>query len=376
MTDQDWQEQLRQLLQRAGRLRPGETKVTMLEEAARLADAHGDAGQGLEVREALIEAATFGGFPERALAAFAWCRGQQQRDPERIPPERLLWQQKWVVGRLSEFPHIGRKQVESALEDMAHSFEKVGAGQRAVLKLRYKAARDMGDESRTQALWEGWVHTPRDYYSDCRACDLNDELDGHLDRHEYELMLKKARPLLEGHISCAEVPHMTLGRVLYPLFKLGQLERARDLHLRGYELVRHNQEFLATVGEHLEFLALTANVERGLRLFERHVKWALVHASHRYRFTFHNGALALLERARVEGREQVRLALPSTFPLYSPEGMYETPALHGWLTARAEEIATRFDARNGNGLFHRLLARTHDLGAEVKPFPIESALSD
>lgn len=376
MTDQDWQEQVQRLMQRANRQRPGEAKVTALEEAARLADAHGDTGLGLEVREALIEAATFGGFPERALAAFAWCRGQQQKDPERFSPERLLWQQKWVVGRLSEFPHISRKQVESALEDMAHSFEKVGAGQRAVLKLRYKAARDMGDESRTQALWEAWVNTPRDYYSDCRACDLNDELDQHLDRHEYELMMKKARPLLEGRLSCAEVPHMTLGRVLYPLFKLGQLEQARELHLRGYELVRNNQEFLATVGEHLEFLALTANVERGLRLFERHVKWALTHASHRYRFTFHTAALALLDRALVEGNERVNLALPNTFPLFAPEGLYETRALHDWLKTRAEEIAARLDARNGTPHFHQLLERTRGLGAEVQPFLIDGALSD
>jgi hypothetical protein len=373
--EQDWREQVKNLLGRAERLDPGEAKVMALEEAARLADAHSDVPLAYMVRDALIDAATFGGFPDRALVAFAWCRGQQQRDPERYSPEQLLWKQKWVVGRLDEFPHISRKQIEGALDDVEQCFARAGAGQRAVLKLRYQAARDMGDDALAESLWARWVETPRDHLTDCRACELDDELDHHLDRGEHELALRKARPLLEGRASCAEVPHLTLGSVLHPLFKLGRLEQARDCHLRGYALVQRNREFLATVGEHLEFLALTANVERGLMLFERHVGWALEHASHRDRFTFHSAALALMERALAEGRERVVLALPRGFTLYSPEGTYETRTLRGWLASQAEGIAAKFDARNGTDRFHKLLARSRRLGEEVVPFPIDAALS-
>ncbi|MFL5355416.1 hypothetical protein [Archangium sp.] len=375
MTEQDWREQVKNLLGRAERLEPGEAKVMALEEAARLADSHGDVPLAYEVRDALIEAATFGGFPDRALAAFAWCRGQMLRDPERYSPEQLLWKQKWVVGRLDEFPHISRKQIESALDDVEQCFAKAGAGQRAVLKLRYQAARDMGDDTRAEAFWAQWVETPRDHLTDCRACELDDELDHHIDRGEYELALRKARPLLEGRAGCAEVPHLTLGSVLYPLFKLGQLEQARDCHLRGYGLVQRNREFLATVGEHLELLTLTANVERGLKLFERHVGWALEHASHRDRFTFHSAALSLLERALAEGHERVELSLPRTFTMYSPEGTYETRTLRGWLASQAEGIAAKFDARNGTKRFHQLLARSRRLGEEVVPFPIDVPVS-
>jgi hypothetical protein len=374
LTEQDWREQVRKLLGRAERLEPGEAKVMALEEAARLADAHGDMPLAFEVRDALIDAATFGGFPDRALVAFAWCRGQQQRDPERYAPEPLLWKQKWVVGRLDEFPHISRKQIEGALDDVEQCFAKAGAGRRAVLKLRYQAARDMGDSAWAESFWARWVEEPRDHLTDCRACELDDELDHHIDRGEYAVALEKARPLLEGRSTCAEVPHLTLGSVLYPLFKLGRLEQARDSHLRGYALVQRNREFLATVGEHLEFLTLTGNVERGLKLFERHVGWALEHASHRDRFTFHSAALALMERALVEGRARVVLSLPRTFTLYSPEGTYETRALRGWLASQAEGLAAKFDARNGTDRFHQLLARAKRLGGEVVPFPIDGPL--
>jgi hypothetical protein len=374
LTERDWREQVRALLGRAERLEPGEAKVMALEEAARLADAHGDVPLAYEVRDALIEAATFGGFPDRALVAFAWCRGQQQRDPERFSADLLLWKQKWVVGRLDEFPHVSRKQIEGALDDVEQCFAKAGAGRRAVLKLRYQAARDMGDTAAADALWAQWVRSPRDHLTDCRACELDDELDHYIDRGEYEVVLEKARPLLEGRSSCTEVPHLTLGSVLYPLFKLERLEQARDCHLRGYTLVQRNRDFLATVGEHLEFLSLTGNVVRGLRLFERHLGWALEHASHRDRFTFYTASLALVERALGEGRERVELSLPRAFTLYSPEGSYETPTLRGWLAAQSEGIAAKFDARNGTNRFRQLVTRAKRLGNEVRPFPINAPL--
>jgi hypothetical protein len=375
LTERDWREQVQALLGRAERLEPGEAKVMALEEAARLADAHGDVPLAYEVRDALIDAATFGGFPDRALVAFAWCRGQQQRDPERFSSDLLLWKQKWVVGRMDEFPHISRKQIERALDDVEQCFAKAGAGRRSVMKLRYQAARDMGDSAAADTLWAQWVESPRDHLTDCRACELDDELDHHLDRGEYAVVLEKARPLLEGRSSCAEVPQLTLGSVLYPLFKLGRLEQARDCHLRGYALVQRNREFLATVGEHLEFLSLTGNVTRGLTLFERHLGWALEHSSHRDRFTFYTASLALVERALVEGRERVELSLPRSFALYAPEGSYETRMLRGWLAAQSEAIAAKFDTRNGTARFRQLLERTRGLGNEVVPFPIDAPLS-
>ena len=108
MTGQDWRERFNTLRAHAERMEPGEAKVMTLEETARLADAHGEVALAYETREALIEAAIFAGTPERALVAYAWCRGQQQRAPERYDAEGLLWKQKWIVGVLPDYPHIDR----------------------------------------------------------------------------------------------------------------------------------------------------------------------------------------------------------------------------------------------------------------------------
>jgi hypothetical protein len=375
LTAQDWREQVEALCERAARLRHGEAKVMALEEAVRLADTHGDLDLAFRLRDDLIDAATFGGFPDKALVAFAWCRGQVKRDPERFESDLLLWKQKWVVGRLDDFPHITRKQILEALDDIEQAYARVDAGRRAILKLRYQTARDMGEEAAAETYWAQWVAAPRDYLTDCRACDLDDEIDHHIDRGEYARALEKARPILDGRSACAEIPHLTYGSVLYPLLKLGRLEQARDCHLRGYPMISRNRDFLATVGEHIEFLALTDNLSRGLALFEKHLGWALDHASWRDRFTFHAASGLLLSRLLAEGREAVSLRLPKAFPLHQGQGPYETRALHGWVEGQAKEIAARFDARNGTQHFQRLLARTQRLEQEVRPFPIDTEAS-
>lgn len=361
--------EVQELRERAAALDPGEARVRLLEEAVRLADAHGDVSLAYDVREELIEAATFGGFPDKALVAFAWCRGQQKKNPERFDEAALLWKQKWVVSRLDEFPHISRQRIQDALDDVEQCFARAGAGKRALLKLRYQSARELGDEAEAAALWPRWLEAPRDALTDCRACELNDELTPYLDAGDYARMVEKARPLLEGRVGCAEVPHLTYGTVLYPLFKLGRLEQARDCHLGGYRLVAHNREFLATVGEHLEFLALTDNRARGLALLERHLGWALEHASHRDRFTFYLAARLLLERVLDDGRTDVSLRLTRSFPRHMPEGGYPARALLEWVDGQARELAARFDARNGTPRFRKLLARSRDLANEVRPFP-------
>lgn len=371
MTAQDWREQVMALQLRASRMMAGEAKVMALEEASRLADTHGDLDLAYEVRDSLIDAANFGGFPDKALVAFAWCRAHAKKNPDRFDPGMLLWKQKWVVGLLDDFPHVTLKQIHDALDDIEQTYAKVDAGKRSVLKLRYQTARDMGAQAEAERYWAQWMDAPRDHLTDCLACDRDDEIDYFIDRREYTQAVEKARPILEGRLKCAEIPHLTYGSVLYPLLKLGRLEQARDCHLNGYPLVSRNRDFLATVGEHIEFLALTNNLARGLSLLEKHLVWGLTHANYRDRFTFHAAASLLLSLLVAEGRETVSLRLPREFPLHQPQGTYETKALHGWLEGEAKAIGDRFDARNGTDRFQKLLEHTHGLVKDVRPFPMD-----
>ena len=57
----------------------GEAKLALLEEAQRLADSSGDVEAGLEIRNEIIDAATWCGYYERSLVAFNWMLAQCDR---------------------------------------------------------------------------------------------------------------------------------------------------------------------------------------------------------------------------------------------------------------------------------------------------------
>jgi hypothetical protein len=130
--------------------------------------------------------------------------------------------------------------------------------------------------------------------------------------------------------------------------RLGRVAEAVPLHLRGYRMINRNREFLYTVNEHLKFLALTDNLDKGLKLFEAHLSWTLdtFELSDRFRFSLASGFL--FQRLGTSGKDSVRLRLPESFPGYQASGRYVVADLTSWLESDAAGLARRFDERNGN----------------------------
>src|SRR5262249_8201315 len=149
------------------------SKVALFEEAVRLADTHGDAWRGYNLRHGLIHAATFGGHPEKALVAFTWCLAHCDPEFEGRLGHDMLWKYKWIADHLVNFPQIPRAQIESVFEDMTRRYRKAGAGMRTLHKLRSSAALDMGERALAVKHHQAWRRAARDAASDCAACDCN-----------------------------------------------------------------------------------------------------------------------------------------------------------------------------------------------------------
>lgn len=362
------------LMARARRLKRPEARVEVLEAAVRVADAQHDLDRGYAARDAYIEAATFASQPDKALVAFAWCRAQAARHPGRFQESFLLWRHKWVTHNLSKLPQVPRARVEAALEDFALAAEKQGASPRATLKLRYQVALSLGEPERARELLPRWVDAPRDWYSDCAACDRNEEALALAERGEHARALERAEPIVRGRMTCGVIPHQTLGWVANARFHLGDLEGARDAFLRGYRLVKDSSGHLEALADHVRLLALTENVGPVLTLLERHLKWGQEARTPLYALRFWAAAGLALERAGAQGQHELALRLPRTFPLYRRSGAYATGALREWVDAQASALAGRFDARNGNDHFTRWLERERARGIEVRPFPITTGV--
>jgi hypothetical protein len=135
-------------------------------------------------------------------------------------------------------------------------------------------------------------------------------------------------------------------------------------------MIERNPSFLYQVGNHIEFLALTLNLSRGVKQFETHLPWSLETLSLFDRFRFALAAELLFERVRESGTTSLRIRLPESFAGFQESGSYEVAALASWAASDAVALAQRFDARNGNGAFARRIVENRLLAAHVTPFPL------
>jgi hypothetical protein len=368
----DYSVRVEELLDEASMLEDGPARLMLLEEAVRLADSAGDAELGFDVRQELIHAATFGGYPEKSLVAFTWCLAQRDRDHGGQLGHGMLWKYKWIGNALPEFPQIPLGQIHGVLDDMSRRYEQAGMSLRAVHKLRCGLAMGMGDREAARAHHRAWREAAVDSVSDCPACERNH-------RVKYLCFLGReaegmtyAAPILQGRLRCAEIPHATFARVLVPLVRLGRVEEAMAYHRQGLRLVTSNRSFVREVALHLTFLALTDNLAHAVRLLEKHLGWALEKEGHARRFDFFLAVRFLLERLEAAGKAAVRLRLPAALPLRSPGGEYAVGELAAWFDADLQALAARFDARNGTDWFARRLAENRALKVLVVPFPVPS----
>src|SRR5262249_30234515 len=108
----DHAEQVERLLAESEQLQDGPAKVALIGQAAAVADSHNDVELAFCVRKGLLGACLSADQCELMLVTFTWCLAQHDRDPERFPAERLLWEFRWVVSSLAFFPEMTRTRIE------------------------------------------------------------------------------------------------------------------------------------------------------------------------------------------------------------------------------------------------------------------------
>jgi hypothetical protein len=363
-------ETIDRLLEKSNELNNGPRRIDVLQEAVLLADQHGLLDAGFRARLELMKAAAFGGRPDVLLSAFSWCLTEHDRDPDRFDQKSLLWNYKWVMGNVVEFPDIPRAQIEAMLADMEQRFEQAGSTLHAVHQARREILADMGDQVGASLATAKMTATRRDWLSDCRAC-IHDTSAGHLASQGRDAeALAEAAPILAGRVKCAHVPHRTYSKLLLPLLRLGRVEEALGYHQEGHRLIGDNPEFLCAAARHLEFMTLTGNLGQARAILEVHLPNALSTPSLFNRMQFYGAVRLWLEQLLDQDERTLRLRLPSAFPLFDAKGMYTTVTLLDWFRQEVATLAAQFDARNGNDYYARWFAGMKDLKALAIAAPL------
>ncbi|GLX04639.1 hypothetical protein [Microbispora sp. NBRC 16548] len=325
-------------LEECAALPEGRQKAERLEVLAAQARTADDRSLEGEVLLALVEAYLYAAEGDRMPVA----AGRLLRLLDDFPAElgpltySIHWRLKWMTHSLVGNPAVPLETTHRWLDELQSRYRERGYSARPVLALRSLLAQETGDFETAAAAMEASIAAPDDAMADCDACEHNGWGAWRDAAGDDEGALEFWAPLLDGELTCAEEPHRVLGQALLPLLRTGRVEDARSAHLKGYRLARRTLSLRETVGQHIEFCALTGNEARGLEILTEHVAWLAPHGEEvSRRLGFICGAAVLLRRLTALGHDDL------------PVGDRTAGAALGDLEREIGDICARYDARNG-----------------------------
>ena len=365
----EYVQRIHELCDAAFELDYGPAQIALLEEAVQIADAHNDVELGYEVRQYLINAATFGGSPDIALVAFAWCVARYDEDPESFDPETLYWEYKWIATAAPKFPTISRMQIEQLLDDMHQRYVAAGIGLHPFYQTRRDVRLFMGNIPAAQKDHEQVLRHERNSLSDCIACEQDSAARLHLESGDFAQAVGAAKPIFEKRLICAEVPHRTYAMFLLPLLENDAAELAKSYHRSGLRLIKVQPGFLEEAALHILFLTITDNLPAAVRLTQRYLPIYAASRCPAWRFEFERVLVFVCHRL-AQVSPSLRLRWPHHFPL--PEGLdpqdYHALAQH--FRHQAHQLAQAFDARNANNYYRSLWAQIDVWPQRIRSVPL------
>jgi hypothetical protein len=366
---QEYVQRIHELCDAAFELDYGPAQIALLEEAVQIADAHNDVDLGYEVRQYLIDAATFGGSPDISLVAFAWCVARYDEDPDSFDPEPLYWRYKWIATAAPKFPTISRSQIEQLLGDMHQRYVAAGIGLHPFYQTRRNVHLFMGDIPAAQKDHEQVLRHERNFMSDCIACEQDSVVRLYLESGDFAQAETAGKPIFEKRLRCAEVPHRTYAMFLLPLLENGHPELAKTYYRSGLRLIKVQPGFLQEAAFHILFLTITDNLPAAVRLTQRYLPIYAASRCPAWRFDFER-VLAFVCQRLAQASPALRLRWPRHFPL--PEGLdpqdYRSLSQH--FRTQAQQLAQAFDARNANNYYCSLWAQLDTWPQRVRPVPL------
>ncbi|MCL2466219.1 MAG: hypothetical protein FWF02_02725 [Micrococcales bacterium] len=305
----------------------------------------------------LVEAYAHGGEGRKVLVPYTKVLRLADQSPDLLDEydaHTLLWAAKWVVNEVIETPQVPVERVDALLVDMERRFVVAGAGLDAIWYLRTVWA-DERDDPSVQSVYETWVATPRDDFSQCSVCDPGDRA-GYLygwGRTEEAVRIIE-QTLVEGE-RCLSEPADMLSRAALAYLDLGRTDEAVVAHRRTLaELDRAEVPLVGVRGKVLRFLARVGAHDAVVRRISDDEQVMLAQgesAGYRMGAFVALGSAASCVAATDPDRELRSLA----------SGTTTVAGYAAWCRAQADQIAATFDARYGDDHVSRRIASAWEL---------------
>ena len=299
------------------------------------------------------------------LTTFDWCLATWQRDRQRFRESDIRLLQGYfpdIVKLGLQYPSVTLARLTAILDDMQWYYSEVAdlgaprAGRRntdvprAVHACRNALAAHIGDLGAAEWQYQQWAAAPAD--DRCLACDLAARVAWLVTSGQDAEAVMLAEPVLAGQLGCDHAPEQQpewlLAKLMLPLARLGQLRKATNAQQCSY--LRHSGEYGDAgahlyLADHFEYLAMTNGEQLGLELLQRHIgAFDLPVDPYSLLRLVTTGAALAGRLASGNSGGQVLSRPPAG---HRPPGQIGLPDLANELRITAQELAARFDARNG-----------------------------
>ncbi|MEU1593321.1 hypothetical protein ABZ468_10755 [Streptomyces sp. NPDC005708] len=341
------EQELRKLYHDTFSMPKGAAKFAVLEEVMRHADALGLVEFAFDVRMQATSVFQHSWVPAKAFLSYSWCLAAYDREPERFgarAEHRLLWNIKWMIYSVHQFPEVPLQRAFDLLDDMERRYRRGGHSMHAVLQHRGLVAESMGELEQAQEFYERMDRTRRDSLSDCAGCVPSSQVRTLVALGRDEEAIRIGEPARTSF--CSEQPQWINSELLLPYVRTGRGEQALEAHRSAYRRIRDNPHHLAELALNLRFCVHTGNAGRGLDLIERHLPWLGQARTPLAEAEFAAAAVAVLTALENQGEGELLLRFPAAEGRRRPDT--SVTALAAELRERALDIAARFDTRNGN----------------------------
>ena len=363
-------EELQDLMARADDLAGHPQGVEVAERAVQLSDRQDDPESSFRARLLLTRCASFAGFPDVAFVAFSWCLAQCDRDPERFPDDRVLWEYKWILESLHEFPQFSLQQTERAFEDAKQRYRANGYSPRPLLLIQASALATRGETDRASSMLREALASPRDEKADCVACEPHLIANVHLDAGEWTAALDALEPVLTHQYGCTHEPARAYALALHPLCELGRMDEAKRLHKLGCPRSLDTAGIVESVANHIQFLLRTENHARAVEVFDASWKHTLGESPLvRLHFGF-RAALLFEDLQGTYGPAAATVRIPRGHALFGRATGDDAAALASWFREDCESLADALDARNETPRLRKWMSETASAVSQRLPLEL------
>lgn len=161
----------------------------------------------------------------------------------------ILWKFKWSLAGIIDDVSRSYAQISQYMRLLSYYCNRLDLGWRSIHKLAVMHGIKMANQDMIKTHFKLWLDAEKNDFDDCWACQIDDMVRASVFLGQYDKALEYAQEILEGTSSCGEVPHVTNSLIAQAYFHTHQLEKAKDVLISGYDLVKGQGEFMRPIAE-------------------------------------------------------------------------------------------------------------------------------